>query len=1099
MGNQVNYTYDGPSNKLATYTDQNGNTQVTNTYTNGKVSSQQDALGNNWSFSYPEIGKCIATDPLTNQHIYVHNEHGTLFDYTDPQGNHVLFDVDEEQRTTTMTNRLGGTRKFTYSNSHEQPLSIEDENGNKTEFTYAFRSHNDLRLFELTNIDLPDGSTRSFTYDANWNLNGATDGEGNTSTFTHNDRGQILTALLPDRGTRTFTYDANRNLSTATDGEGNTTTYTYDGLNRLTSTKLADGNTRQLEYDDAGNVTKWTDEAGNSIGMTYDKTNNLTSITDREGNTHRTEYNAAGLPERLIDAEGNSTTLAYDALKRLASGTDPEGYTERWTYNKLGWLNSYTDQLNRSFTMGYNDEGLPISFANPLGHTTTVARDAVGHTIGVTTPLGLTTTYSRDELGRLTKVESPMGKQVQYGRNLNGWVTSINLPQPGISYGYTYNDAGDVTSATDGLGSAWTYEYNDNGNLIGYTGPTGNRIAFEYDLRQRRTTTTYPGGLGTLTNSYSATGLPIETAYSDGDTWNSTYDKDGRLLTTKGVSNLYDKNGRIISSNGVAMNRDRNGRIFSTLIDGKYTDYKYDGAGNLLEVKDWTDGVTTFVYDAAHRLYSVEYPNSVKMIIGYDNDSRKTGIWYENIGSQQATHSEQVTYNDDGQFVSKNQYFPILHSAINFSLSTAYNQASQRDDATYDALGRLETHSSLTYAYANGTDLVEVNDTQGNGIKNEFDAFGNIVRIANTHDNDEIELGWAFYEGRSSAYKTTTPDVTGLNVLTPDGIPLYLRDRDTGSKLWFYHSNLSGDLRFTTDENANVDATRLLSPYGGFIGDAGSMPVGSPSGPGGSIQVGEWPIFILGSTPIDHRTLQQMIPRTGPPHGNRYSAAGADLLGGRSLFLGESGSYHTYDNFEDIRFASSSQGNSNSYFGLGPGAYSSSSSSSSVGYFDIAGARFKGWKTGIDLGFSSFNESAQGGQPLSKVDYSSDRDPSFAGAGDAYLSDFSTSLGSNKAEFGGSTGLVINAVTKSRIKASPVNRYLDSEQWRYDEPFQVDLRTAYHPELGPPDAEISQNVFNVFNSSTILDSRSSANSSLFGSPVEVLGPRNIRFGGRPRF
>ena len=57
------------------------------------------------------------------------------------------------------------------------------------------------------------------------------------STFTYDERGNILTKTEPDGWKWTYTYDERGNRLTMTDTNGDTTTYTYDERgNRLTKT-----------------------------------------------------------------------------------------------------------------------------------------------------------------------------------------------------------------------------------------------------------------------------------------------------------------------------------------------------------------------------------------------------------------------------------------------------------------------------------------------------------------------------------------------------------------------------------------------------------------------------------------------------------------------------------------------------------------------------------------------------------------------------------------------------------------------------------------------------------------------------------------------
>ncbi len=63
----------------------------------------------------------------------------------------------------------------------------------------------------------------------------------------------------------------------------------------------------------------------------------------------------------------------------------------------------------------------------------------------------------------------------------------------------------------------------------------------------------------------------------------------------------------------------------------------------------------------------------------------------------------------------------------------------------------------------------------------------------------------------------------------------------------------------------------------------------------------------------------------------------------------------------------------------------------------------------------------------------------------------------------------------------------------------IDIRMAFAPDVGAVNTELAVDVFNVFNSDLVLEERRVVSASAFGPPVEVLGPRLIRFGAKVSF
>jgi len=62
-----------------------------------------------------------------------------------------------------------------------------------------------------------------------------------------------------------------------------------------------------------------------------------------------------------------------------------------------------------------------------------------------------------------------------------------------------------------------------------------------------------------------------------------------------------------------------------------------------------------------------------------------------------------------------------------------------------------------------------------------------------------------------------------------------------------------------------------------------------------------------------------------------------------------------------------------------------------------------------------------------------------------------------------------------------------------------EIRMAYAPDVGLVNTELAVDIFNEFNRDLVRRHRRVANASTFGAPVEVLGPRLIRFGAKVGF
>jgi YD repeat-containing protein len=99
---------------------------------------------------------------------------------------------------------------------------------------------------------------------------------------------------------RAFTHDGAGRVLTATDGRGNTASYTYDGNDRIT----------QVSY------TAGSCPAATCVRYTYDGAGNLTSRTSPTGLTSNT-YDALNRPITKTQAEVLVATATYDPASNL--------------------------------------------------------------------------------------------------------------------------------------------------------------------------------------------------------------------------------------------------------------------------------------------------------------------------------------------------------------------------------------------------------------------------------------------------------------------------------------------------------------------------------------------------------------------------------------------------------------------------------------------------------------------------------------------------------------------------------------------------------------------------------------------------------------
>lgn len=283
------------------------------------------------------------------------------------------------------------------------------------------------------------------------------DGEFRTRTvFDCDDRPCAATG---NHGQRThWRYDANGNLESATDVLSRAWTYAYDAHDRIIRTTAPDGGITLYAYDAEGNLERVTDPRGLATNFAYNGLGELTQQVSPDSGTTTYTRDAAGRLETTTLANGRQIVNGYDALSRLRTRT-AGGVVESFTYDHaptrgIGRLRSFTDATG-STTFSYLDDGALQSQVKVIAgtsYTTSWQYDAAGRVAGITYPGGLSVGYGWDGYGRIASVTS----------NVAGWPTlashMLHQPATDLLFGWRFGNgqARLVTRDSDGrVTSLW--------------------------------------------------------------------------------------------------------------------------------------------------------------------------------------------------------------------------------------------------------------------------------------------------------------------------------------------------------------------------------------------------------------------------------------------------------------------------------------------------------------------------------------------------------------------------------------------------------------------------------------------------------------------
>ncbi|HUY90664.1 MAG TPA: Ig-like domain-containing protein, partial [Pirellulales bacterium] len=578
------------------------------------------------------------TDEDGNTSHYVVNQYGLTTSSTDAAGNTTTYEYTGEGRLSYMTQpplTPGGANLVTQY--------FFDGNGN------------------LSQEDLPDGTSETWTYDLTWNeVTKYVDPAGRETDYSLDpSNGEVLSMTqVSAAGNRVTSYtytpapgpgDPPAGLvATITDPRGIVTAIGYNSHGLPTQIVYAQGTPDQatvsLTYDLNDNPATYTDELGRVTDFTYDDLNRLiqTTLPPPDPNNPSVRpvlsafFDAAGNKTSATDPLANVTSYSYDFSGKIiqVQQPDPAGGTNhtitRYGYDPAGNLTSITDPMSRITTLGYDADNRPnsVQLPNPVGGgtggpTSSVVYDALGDVIKSFDFNGAETDYTFDQMGRVLTVTGP--------------APTVGAARPVTTY--TYNADSQVLTKTDAMNHVTSYQYDDFGELVQETLPSTAVLHWSFDADGNEVS--YEDGL-THTTTYAFNDRNWKTSETDplSGTTHYGYDSAGNMTSLQdpaGNSTTYVVDGlnRVIQeTNQLGYSRHFSYDLDNNLIqetdrDGRVRDFSYDHL-NRQTAEQWMSGTTvletfSYSYNADSQLTSAANPNSAYAYT-YDGEGRTASV-----------------------------------------------------------------------------------------------------------------------------------------------------------------------------------------------------------------------------------------------------------------------------------------------------------------------------------------------------------------------------------------------------------------------------------------------------------------------------------------
>jgi RHS repeat-associated protein len=691
----------------------------------GRVSSMTDPLNHVWHYTYegtPGVtaapGLTTITDPKGGVTRYSYINPGRIVSVTDPRGNVVKqITYDANGRVASQTFADGGTETYSYALSGTIVTSSTVTDPTGATQTRRFNSSGYV-------IGITDASGQTATIQRDLNTNVAVSIVGscgcNQTQRTYSTVGDVTNSSNATGGVWLRNYEPNFHVvAKVTDPLNNPTTYTYDQKGNLLTKLDALNQTTRYGYDAFGELTSIQTPAGGSSTINYDPQGNISSTVDPAGKITNFEYDGMGHITAVVDPLQRRSTMQYDELYRLTATTDPALNTTTYEYDANGNRTAIVNALKKRWVYGYDLRNRLVSRTDPLLHARSYTYDAAGRLLSSKTPLGRITSYTYTPRGQIASRIAPNGDTTKFEYDSSGNATKVTDAR-GNAISYSYDASNRLTSRTDPLGRVSTIAYDVAGNVTSRSDRFGRQTTYTYDVLNRPIQVNYSDA--TVSISYDPDGRITQKNDSTGGTIQWSYDTNGRPTSETTAAGIVDYS---YNDAGQPLSAGVRGRVA--------TQYGYDSFGRLNSIAFGTKSFS-FQYDAASRRTAVTRPNGITSTYTYDDANRLTHIAHINAGGV-ALEDFAYAIDDDGRLTSSQSAVNhiLLPASATSGTFDANNRPSQFNGnaLSFDDLGELVSNivgqTSTTYQWDGRGRLTGAHLPNGTVVQYSYDALNRLA------------------------------------------------------------------------------------------------------------------------------------------------------------------------------------------------------------------------------------------------------------------------------------------------------------------------------------------------------------------------------------
>lgn len=504
-----------------------------------------------------------------------YNDFTNLMKLTDPAGRETAIDYASNNIDVTTVKQRTGTSgglpvyttlaSIAYAGTPpHRPSSVTDGAGQTTSYTYN-------SVGQVLTIENAKSETTTFAYE--------------TSTASPSF-GRLLsvTGDVPG-GNRSFTYDVYGRVATSTNSDGHVVAYDYDNLDRVRVVTYPDGSFEQLDYEDHSLVAT-RDREGRWTRHMYNGLMQRVVTQDPAARTTQFQWCRCGELRRFVDGNGNITEWQRDEGSRVTKKILADGLFDAYTYDLSGRVSTHVDPMLRTTTYKYNvdDRLAKIDYSEGTTPDVTFAYDAYFPRVTSRVDGAGTTSFayhdygtSTNGAGQIARVDGPLTDDtLEHTYDQLGRLKKLEIVDDAThstaswSEELTFDSRGRVTSAANNLGTTAYAYVGQSARPSTIDAPNGMQTAYDYfgtsgDLLLKQIKNLTVGPSRTVISQFDYTYRPDrsvatwkEDQGSGARTW--TFGYDGAQQLTK------------------AERRDAS----NALLESRY--WGYDGAGNRVQV-----------------------------------------------------------------------------------------------------------------------------------------------------------------------------------------------------------------------------------------------------------------------------------------------------------------------------------------------------------------------------------------------------------------------------------------------------------------------------------------------------------------------------------